>query len=172
MVFLTYQRKTHTKNLYEVHFVRTLTIYCLQKRLCLLHNLAHCPTMKNGFLRRFLCGSLGGLSDIKEVVMDGAAGWRSATLYALRRGRASPPIPRWITIPNEHDHVSYPDSPPRSDFVEEDWPWLIPKHVLDKQFWPDESSTEDDGIFACNRIDDDDNSYTPPRRISWQQSSY
>lgn len=126
--------------------------------------------MKTGFLRRYVCGSSGVFTDMKEAVLEGAAVWRNATVNAFRMGK-SPPIPEWITIPNE-DSASTESA--RNHFVEEERQlWFIPKYILEKEFWQDGSSTEDDNPYASNRFDDDDDdSYTASPRISWQQSSY
>ncbi|KAI2509936.1 hypothetical protein MHU86_4501 [Fragilaria crotonensis] len=127
--------------------------------------------MKAGFFRRYLCGSGGALMDFKDAVLDGAAVWRSATRDALRMEKAAPPVPRWITIPHNDDGEST-DSQAGSDCDEDEWRlWFVPKFILEKEFWKDESSAEDDGLFISDRSDSE-SSYAPSPRISWQQASY
>jgi hypothetical protein len=151
--------------------IRSQFSFCNSTPAYLRNRFTLSPTMKTGFFRRYLCGSGGALMDFKEAVLDGAAVWRNATRDALRMKKAAPPVPKWITIPNKDDCEST-DSQAGSVDDEEEWRlWFVPKFILEKEFWNDDSSAEDDGLFisdlCCN-----ESSYAPSPRISWQQASY
>lgn len=112
-------------------------------------------------------GGIGTWQDYKDAIIDSASVWRDFTCGTFPMEMA-PPVPKWISIPNGKiggDAYAPTSGPKNSD--EERKIWFLPQFIASKNFWQDDSSTEDHEHKKEDDDSDDGSSYAPSPTRTW-----
>jgi hypothetical protein len=129
--------------------------------------------MSTRAFRNYFCGfcGIGTLKDYKDAIFDSASVWRDFTFGAFPV-EMSPPVPKWISIPNVKigNDESAPSRAPK-DSNEERRIWFLSHFVMSKHFWLDDSSIEDDEHKLKDDDSDDGSSYAPSPTRTWQSTT-
>ena len=123
--------------------------------------------------RNYFCGfgGIGTWKDCKDAIVDSASVWRDFT-FGTFPVELSPPVPKWISIPNvKIGRDDYAPSRAPNDSNEGRRIWFLPKFVMGKHFWLDDSSIDDDEPQKKDDDSDDGSSYTPSPTRTWQSTT-
>jgi hypothetical protein len=129
--------------------------------------------MSTRVFRNYFCGfgGIGTWKDYKDAIIDSASVWRDFTFGTFPM-EMSPPVPKWISIPNGkigRDEFTPSRSP--TDCNEERRICFLPQFVLNQHFWQDDSSTKDDEHKMEDDDSDDGSSYAPSPTRTWQSTT-